>query len=82
VASATRRTLHSAAGWHVRGFAILGTPVIRSGHTEHLAWSHTNSAADHSDVYEVVFDHPTDPLAYRFDGELATRRRSGRTRCR
>jgi acyl-homoserine-lactone acylase len=61
--------LHSAAGWHVRGFAILGTPVIRSGHTEHLAWSHTNSAADHADVYAVAFDHPTDPLAYRHDGE-------------
>jgi acyl-homoserine-lactone acylase len=61
--------LHSAGGWQVRGFAILGTPVIRSGHNAHLAWSHTNSAADHSDVYAVVFDHPTDPLAYRVDGE-------------
>jgi acyl-homoserine-lactone acylase len=61
--------VHSEQDWHVRGFVILGTPVIRSGHNAHLAWSHTNSAADHSDVYAVVFDHPTDPLAYRVDGE-------------
>jgi acyl-homoserine-lactone acylase len=61
--------VHSESGWHVRGFAILGTPVPRSGHNEHFAWSHTNSAADHSDVYAVVFDHPTDPLLYRHDGE-------------
>jgi acyl-homoserine-lactone acylase len=61
--------VHSRAGWHIRGFAILGTPVPRAGHNAHLAWSHTNSAADHSDVYAVVFDHPTDPLLYRHDGE-------------
>jgi acyl-homoserine-lactone acylase len=61
--------VHSDEGWHVRGFAVLGTPVPRAGHTAHFAWSHTNTAADHSDVYEVVFDHPTDPLAYRHDGE-------------
>jgi acyl-homoserine-lactone acylase len=61
--------VHSDAGWHVRGFAVLGTPVPRSGHTAHFAWSHTNTAADHSDVYEVIFDHPTDPLAYRYDDD-------------
>jgi acyl-homoserine-lactone acylase len=60
--------LHSDAGWHVRGFAVLGTPVPRAGHNEHLAWSHTNTAADHSDVYEIIFDHPSDPLMYRYDG--------------
>ncbi|HSJ23572.1 MAG TPA: penicillin acylase family protein [Longimicrobiales bacterium] len=59
--------VHSDQGWHVRGFAVLGTPVPRSGHNEHLAWSHTNTGADHSDVYEVVFDHPSDPLMYRYD---------------
>jgi acyl-homoserine-lactone acylase len=61
--------LHSAHGWHVRGFTLLGTPVVRSGHNAHLAWSHTNSASDHSDVYAVKFEHPTDPLAYRVDDE-------------
>jgi acyl-homoserine-lactone acylase len=61
--------LHSGSGWHVRGFAILGTPMPRSGHNEHLGWSHTTSAADHSDVYDVVFDHPDDALLYRYDNE-------------
>jgi acyl-homoserine-lactone acylase len=48
--SGQRYEVHGAqrAGWHVRGFAILGTPVPRAGHNEHLAWSHTNTAADHS----------------------------------
>jgi acyl-homoserine-lactone acylase len=61
--------VHSESGWHVRGFTMLGTPVPRAGHTESLAWSHTNTAADHSDVYAVAFDHPDDPLLYRYDGE-------------
>ncbi|HSJ07754.1 MAG TPA: penicillin acylase family protein [Longimicrobiales bacterium] len=61
--------VHSETGWHVRGFAILGTPVPRAGHNEALAWSHTNTGADHSDVYAVAFDHPDDPLLYRYDGE-------------
>jgi acyl-homoserine lactone acylase PvdQ len=61
--------VHSDAGWHVRGFVVLGTPVPHSGHTAGHAWSHTTSAADHADVYETIFDHPTDPLAYRYDGE-------------
>jgi acyl-homoserine-lactone acylase len=61
--------VHSSSGWHVRGFALLGTPIPRAGHTEHHAWGHTGSAADHADVYEVVFDHPSDPLAYRHDEE-------------
>ena len=65
-----RYELHvrSAEGWHVSGFAILGTPVPRSGHNEHLAWSHTNSAADVADAWVVTFDHPSDPLAYRYAG--------------
>src|SRR5690606_20058619 len=33
--------VHSDAGWHVRGYSVLGSPVPRAGHNEHLAWSHT-----------------------------------------
>jgi acyl-homoserine lactone acylase PvdQ len=33
------------------GFAILGTPYIRSGHNLHLAWSHSNNYAFTSDTY-------------------------------
>lgn len=61
--------LHSDAGWHVRGFAVNGAPVPSGGHTPHFAWSHATSAADAADVYEVRFDHPSDPLLYRLDGE-------------
>jgi acyl-homoserine-lactone acylase len=64
--------IRSASGWHVRGFAILGTPIPRAGHNEHLAWSHTNSGADRADVYEITFDRPGEPLAYRYDGEWRT----------
>ena len=60
--------LQSAAGWHFRGFALLGTPALRAGHNEQLGWGHTNTAADHADVYEVTFDHPSDSLMYRYDG--------------
>jgi acyl-homoserine-lactone acylase len=61
--------VHSASGWHARGIAMLGTPVLRSGHNERLAWTHTDAGAGQADVYAVAFDHPTDPLAYRYDGE-------------
>jgi len=68
--SGQRYELHirSDEGWHFSGFAILGTPVPRSGHNEHLGWSHTNSAADVADVWAVTFDDPENPLAYRYDG--------------
>jgi acyl-homoserine-lactone acylase len=59
--------VHSDAGWHVRGFALLGSPVPRAGHNAQLAWAHTASGADHAAVYAVIFDHPTDPLLYRYD---------------
>ncbi len=58
--------LHSDAGWNVAGFAILGTPFIRSGHNEYLGWSHTNNYADIADVYIEEFDDPQHPLAYRY----------------
>lgn len=43
--------LISREGLDVSGFAILGTPYIRSGHNRHLAWSHTNNYAFTSDTY-------------------------------
>jgi len=57
--------LHSDEGYRVSGFAILGTPVIRSGHNEHLGWTHTNTAADAADAFLVEFSRTDDPLAYR-----------------
>src|SRR5947199_5152021 len=43
--------LHSGQGLDVSGFAILGTPYIRSGHNRYLGWSHTNNYAQTADVY-------------------------------
>lgn len=66
--------LHSKQGINVSGFAILGTPYIRSGHNEYLGWSHTNNYADTADIYAEKFDDPNNPLVYRYgDGHrLAT----------
>ena len=60
--------LHSDRGLDVSGFAILGTPYIRSGHNRYLGWSHTNNYATTADVYLETFDDPADPLAYRYGG--------------
>ncbi len=43
--------LHSGEGLDVSGFAMLGTPYIRSGHNANLGWSHTNNYASTADVY-------------------------------
>ncbi len=59
--------LRSDEGLNVYGFAILGTPYIRSGFTQNLGWSHTNNYADTADAYLETFDDPENPLAYRYD---------------
>lgn len=61
--------LSSDAGWHVAGAALLGTPMLRVGHNEQLAWTHTIGGGDTRDAWLVRFDHPSDPLAYRWNGE-------------
>lgn len=61
--------VHSDDGWHVRGVTVPGLPVPRSGHNDHVAWALTDTDADHADVYEVAFDHPSDPGAYRHGDE-------------
>ena len=58
--------LHSDEGLNVYGFAILGTPYIRSGFTANLGWSHTNNYADTVDGYLETFDRAGEPLAYRY----------------
>jgi len=58
--------LTSGEGLDLSGFAILGTPFIRSGHNRHLGWSHTNNYAQTVDVYLEHFDDPADPLSYRY----------------
>src|SRR5262249_15967342 len=50
--------LRSDEGLNVYGFAILGTPYIRSGFTQNFGWSHTNNYADTADSYLETFDDP------------------------
>lgn len=57
--------LHSNQGLNISGFAMLGMPYIWTGHNEVLGWSHTNTAADSTDLYLETFDNPNDSLAYR-----------------
>lgn len=56
--------LHSDQGYRVNGFAILGTPMIRSGRNERLGWTHTNTAADDADAF-LLDVAPENPLVYR-----------------
>jgi acyl-homoserine-lactone acylase len=58
--------LHSKQDLRVSGFAILGTPYIRSGFNERLGWSLTNNSADVMDLYAETFDDPANPFAYRY----------------
>jgi acyl-homoserine-lactone acylase len=64
--------LHSDEGLNVYGFAILGTPYIRSGFTQNLGWSHTNNYADTADAYLETFDDPKNPLSYRYGAGYRT----------
>ncbi len=64
--------LSSKQGLNVSGFAILGTPYIRSGFTPNLGWSLTNNYADTADLYIETFDDPAQPLAYRYGSGYRT----------
>lgn len=62
----------SDEGWHMRGAAVLGTPVPQSGYNGHIAWARTTTYADVADATDITFDHPTDPASYRVQGEWRT----------
>lgn len=52
---------------NVAGVSFLGVPVIVIGFNEHIAWSHTVSAARRFGLFELALD-AADPTAYRYDG--------------
>ena len=56
----------SDEGWNFSGAMYPGGPFPTAGFNEHLGWAYTVNEADISDVYRVTFDHPRDPLQYRY----------------
>ena len=64
--------LRSAEGWNFTGACFFGSPVPTLGHNEHLGWTMTTNEPDVADVWRETFDHPTDPLKYRYDGGYRT----------
>lgn len=64
--------LHSEQRLNAYGFAILGTPYIRSGFNQTFGWSHTNNYADIADAYLETFDDPAKPLNYRYGNGYRT----------
>ena len=58
--------VHSDEGWDFSGAARYGFPFPYIGHNEILGWTHTDNYPDHGDLYMETFDHPSDPLAYRY----------------
>jgi acyl-homoserine-lactone acylase len=61
--------IRSGEGWNFTGACFFGTPYPTMGHNEHLGWTHTANRPDVGDQYRVTFDHPDDPLKYRYDGD-------------
>jgi penicillin amidase len=59
----------SDEGWNFSGYTRFGFPQPYVGFNEHLGWASTDNAADLQDVYMETFDHPDDPLAYRYGSE-------------
>ena len=50
----------------ITGYAMVGLPFV--GRNERIGWTVTVNYPDVVDVYRLAFDHPDDPLAYRYDG--------------
>lgn len=61
--------IRSGEGWNFTGSCFFGTPFPTMGHNEYLGWTHTANAPDVGDQYRLTFDHPDDPLKYRYDGD-------------
>lgn len=57
-----------APGYHAKGFALPGTPLIVIGHNERIAWGFTNNGADVQDLYAERLN-PERPNEYSVAGE-------------
>jgi penicillin amidase len=59
--------LDSREGLRFSGLTVFGFLLPYMGHNEALGWAYTDNYADHSDLFALTFDHPDDPLRYRWD---------------
>ena len=48
----------------ITGYAMVGLPFV--GRNERIGWTVTVNYPDVVDIYRLAFDHPDDPLAYRY----------------
>ena len=58
--------LHSKETLRFSGACFFGNPIPVLGHNEYLGWAYTVNQPDVADSWKIEFDHPTDPLKYRF----------------
>jgi acyl-homoserine-lactone acylase len=58
--------LLSDEGLNVYGGNRPGRPLPVFGHTPRHGWTLTNNGPDVADLWRMTFDHPTNPLAYRY----------------
>jgi acyl-homoserine lactone acylase PvdQ len=62
----TEMHVRSEEGWNFSGTMYPGAPFPTAGFNERLGWAYTVNEPDISDVYRLTFDHPSDPLQYRY----------------
>ncbi len=60
---------------HVSGMGFIGQPLVMIGHNDHVAWSHTVSAARRLALQQLTLV-PGQPTRYVVDGKVHTMRRT------
>jgi acyl-homoserine-lactone acylase len=64
--------LDSREGLRFSGLTVFGFLLPYMGNNDRLGWAYTDNYADHSDLYGEVFDDPSAPLRYQYDGAHRT----------